>query len=52
VIAGLAFCIIFGLLTIGTMVLEGPDGLTLVSLAVLGLLGAALYGAIQNPPEE
>ena len=58
---GIAFCAIFGGLTLYAMVKLGAGAGTygdllgilflLVSLLVIFMIGAGLYGAIRNPPD-
>ena len=49
---GVGFCVFFALLSIEVAVHDGIDILTVVSLVVIGMIGAALIGAIRNPPPE
>jgi hypothetical protein len=49
---GVTFCAFFALLTIGTIIEDGLDFLTVLSLAIVALLGIGLMGAILNPPED
>jgi hypothetical protein len=51
-IAGLVFCIVFGLMTLTVMASSGVDVLTVASLVIVAMIGAGLYGAAQAPPEE
>ncbi len=39
-------------LTVGAMVQDGPDVLTVVSLLVLALIGFGAVGALSQPPDE
>ena len=41
-----------GILTAITLVRNGPDPLTLVSLLVLALFGFGILGALRHPPPE
>jgi hypothetical protein len=54
--AGLAFCILFGGATLVAVAESGPSGRGLflggISLAIIGLIGFGLYGAMRNPPGE
>lgn len=50
--AGLAFCGFFALLTISAALESRFDILTLVSLFVVVMIGAGLFGAIRNPPPD
>jgi hypothetical protein len=49
---GVAFCAFFALLTVATIIEDGFDWLTALSLAIVALLGIGLLGAIMNPPED
>lgn len=59
---GIGFCAIFGALTLYATVKLGAGlatygdllgmGFMLVSLLVIGMIGAGLYGAIKNPPPD
>jgi hypothetical protein len=49
---GVAFCGFFALLTVATIIEDGFDWLAALSLAIVGLLGIGLLGAILNPPED
>jgi len=51
-IATLAMIGVLGGLTIVTLVQNGPDPLTLVSLLVLALFGFGIVGALRHPPPE
>jgi hypothetical protein len=59
---GIAFCAVFGLLTLHAAIQLGLGlrtygdllglGFYLISLLVIGMIGAGLYGAIKNPPPD
>jgi len=59
---GIGFCAIFGILTLYATVKLGFGlatygdllgmGFMLISLLVIGMIGAGLYGAIKNPPPD
>jgi hypothetical protein len=51
-IGALAFCCIFGFLTLYVMFTSGPDILTVLSLIVLALLGFGVLGALTEPPDK
>jgi hypothetical protein len=50
--SSLIFCLIFGLMTVVVTIDTGLDPFTLVSFAIVAMVGTGLYGAIRNPPEE
>ena len=59
---GIGFCAIFGILTLYAAVKLGFGlatygdllglGFLLISLLVIGMIAAGLYGAIRNPPPD
>ena len=59
---GIGFCALFGVLTLYAAVQLGFGlstygdllalGFLIVSLLVIGMIGAGLWGAIRNPPPE
>ena len=49
--AALAFVAVLLGLTVYTTVVNGPSGLTVVSLVVLLMLGLGIAGALRHPPE-
>ena len=51
-IAGLSFCVIFGLMTVVVAADSGVSVLTVASVLILGMIGAGLYGAMNSPPDE
>jgi hypothetical protein len=51
-ISGLAFCVIFGLMTLVVAASSGVDVLVVVSLVIVAMIGSGLYGAINNPPDD
>ena len=51
-VATLAMIGVLGVLTAITLVRNGPDPLTLVSLLVLALFGFGIVGALRHPPPE
>jgi hypothetical protein len=48
----LAFIGVFGFLTLYVLFSSGPDLLVVLSLAVLGMLGFGVVGALASPPED
>ncbi|MGI9019850.1 MAG: hypothetical protein ACR2G3_03990 [Solirubrobacterales bacterium] len=54
--AGLAFCILFGAISIVAIVESGPStrGILLggLSLAIVGMIMLGLLGAMRNPPRR
>jgi hypothetical protein len=48
----LAMVLLLGALTIDVMVRTGIDVLVLISLAIVGLVGFGVLGALFNPPQE
>jgi hypothetical protein len=59
---GLVFCAFFGIVTISSLIESGISlrtygdlaalGLYGVSLGIIGMIAAALIGAIRNPPPD
>lgn len=49
---GIAFCVLFGGLTLAVVAESGLDVLTLTSFLILALLVIGLIGAIRHPPDE
>jgi len=54
--AGIAFCLLFGGISIVAVVESGPstEGIVLggISLAIVGMIFLGLLGAIRNPPRR
>jgi hypothetical protein len=48
----LAMVLLLGVLTIDVMVRTGVDILVLISLAIVGMVGFGVVGALFNPPEK
>jgi hypothetical protein len=48
----IAFCALFALISIEVAVESGFDIFTVVSLLIVGMIGAGLIGAIRNPPPD
>jgi hypothetical protein len=52
--AGLAFCVLFGAVSVVAIVESGPStrGIILggISLAIVGMIMLGLWGAMRNPP--
>ena len=48
--AALAMIALLGALTVTSLVENGPDPLTLLSLLVLALFGFGIVGALRHPP--
>jgi hypothetical protein len=48
----LAMVALLGGLTIDVMIRTGPDVLVLISLAIVGMVGFGVIGALFNPPEK
>ena len=51
-LGALAFCCIFGFLTVYVIITSGPDVLSVLSLIVLALLGFGVLGALTEPPDK
>jgi hypothetical protein len=51
-VAGLAFCVIFLLMTIAVAISSQFDILTVASLLIIAMVATGLIGAIQEPPDE
>jgi hypothetical protein len=51
-VATLAMIALLGGLTVATVVRDGPDPLTLLSLLVLALFGFGILGALREPPKS
>jgi hypothetical protein len=51
-LVGIVFCLGFAALTLAAAAESGFGILTLLSLAIVALIGAGLIGAILNPPDE
>ena len=51
-VGALAFCCLFGFLTVYVMFVSGPDLLTVLSLIVLALLSFGILGALTEPPDK
>ena len=49
-VAALAMIALLGALTVTSLVENGPDPLTLLSLLVLALFGFGIVGALRHPP--
>jgi hypothetical protein len=49
---GIAFCLLFALITLWATAETGFSFLTLVSVLVIAMLAIGLIGAIRNPPSE
>jgi hypothetical protein len=48
----LALVLLLGALTIDVMVRTGVDALVLISLAIVGMVGFGVLGALFNPPDR
>ena len=48
----IAFCVLFALISIEVAVESGFDIFTVISLLIVGMIGAGLIGAIRNPPPD
>jgi hypothetical protein len=48
----LAFIGVLGFLTLYVLFSSGPDLLVVVSIAVLGMLGFGVIGALATPPDD
>jgi hypothetical protein len=48
----LAMVLLLGVLTIDVMIRTGFDVLVLISLAIVGMVGFGVVGALFNPPEK
>lgn len=51
-LAGLGFCLAFAYLTLAVAFDSQFDIFTLVSLGIIGMVAAGLFGAYRNPPDE
>jgi hypothetical protein len=52
VVAGLVFVILFGGMTLVVLAEDGLTILVVFSILIVGLLGVAIWGAINNPPDN
>jgi hypothetical protein len=50
--AVLGFIGVLSALTIGAMVQDGPDVLTVVSIVILAMFAFGVVGALNQPPDE
>ena len=50
--AALAMIALLAALTVTSLVQNGPDPLTIVSLLVLALFGFGILGALRHPPDD
>jgi hypothetical protein len=50
--AALAMIALLATLTVTSLVRNGPDALTIVSLLVLALFGFGILGALRHPPDD
>jgi hypothetical protein len=48
----LAFCLVFGGMTAVVAAQSGFDIFTVVSFAIVIMIGIAVLGALRNPPDE
>jgi hypothetical protein len=48
----LALVLLLGGLTVDVMIRSGFDVLVLISLLIVGMVGAGAIGALLNPPED
>ena len=51
-VGALAFCCLFGFLTVYVMLTSGPDVLTVFSFIVLALFAFGIIGALTEPPDK
>lgn len=51
-VAGLLFVLFFGGMTVVVLAQEGFSILVVFSLLIVGLLGVAVWGAINSPPDD
>ncbi|MSO40832.1 MAG: hypothetical protein EXQ70_02860 [Solirubrobacterales bacterium] len=51
-VVGLAFCLLFGAMTISVATQYGFDIFSFTALLIVGMIAAGLIGAIRNPPDE
>jgi hypothetical protein len=47
---GLLFCLVFGMLTLGSIEQRGFDFLTAISFVIIAMVILGLIGAMRNPP--
>ena len=50
-IGGLIFVVAFAAMTVSVALDTGVDVLTIVALLIIWMLGAAILGALRNPPD-
>jgi hypothetical protein len=51
-LAALAFCLIFGGMTAAVAAQSSFDVFTVVSFAIVIMIGIAVLGALRNPPDD
>jgi len=51
-LAALSVIVLLGVLTIAVIVRQGLDPLTVISLGILGMLGAGFYGALRDDDSQ
>ncbi len=51
-LVALAFCLVFGGMTAAVAAQSGFDIFTVVSFAIVIMIGIAVLGALRNPPDE
>ena len=51
-VTGIVFCLGFAGMTLTVAADSGFDIFTVISLLIVGMIGAGLLGAIRNPPNE
>lgn len=51
-LVALAFCLMFGGMTAAVAAQSGFDIFTVVSFAIVAMIGMAVLGALRNPPDD
>ena len=51
-VVGLAFCVLFGGMTVAVAAQYCVDIFTLISLLIVGMILIGVVGAIRNPPDD
>ena len=51
-VVGLAFCVLFGGMTVAVAAQYGVDIFTLISLLIVGMILIGVVGALRNPPDD
>ena len=51
-IVALAFCLVFGGMTVAVAAQSGVDIFTVVSFLIVAMIGIGVIGALRNPPDD